>query len=253
MAHSVNVSSLVSKQIVQSLHAKGNLINTVNKAYSKDFTQKQYTPGQTVTIDIAPQATITSGRVGVPQDMQHRSTSVTLGQYNGIFELTSIQKGYDIPQWRKFGDTIAMRMIREMEKTGFENARDTVALSVGDPGSQPGSLRTWAEGRAKITKALGPMRNYHAAADPLAMVALTDALKGATNPGDTISNQYLKGRMKTAAALNFYESESIARHTAGSATNSTPLTNGAVSTGASTIAIDGLSAATATVKKGQKF
>jgi hypothetical protein len=62
MAHNLNASSLVSKQLVQSLHAKGNLINTVNKSYSKDFTQKKYTPGQTVTIDIAPQATITSGR-----------------------------------------------------------------------------------------------------------------------------------------------------------------------------------------------
>jgi hypothetical protein len=253
MAHSVNVSSLVSKQIVQSLHAKGTLINTVDKSYSKDFTQKKYTSGQTVTIDIAPQATITSGRVGVPQDMQHRSTSVTLGQYNGLYELTSIQKGYDIPQWRKFGDTIAGRLIREMEKTGFEHARDTLPLSVGDPGSQPGSLRTWAEGRAKITKALGPKRNYHAAADPLAMVALTDALKGATNPGEAISNQYLKGQMKTAAGLNFYESESIARHTAGTASNSTPVTNGASTTGATTLSIDGLSAATATITKGTRF
>lgn len=253
MAHSVNVSSLVSKQMVQSLHAKGNLINTVNKSYSKDFTQKKYTPGQTVTIDIAPQATITSGRVGVPQDMQHRSTSVTLGQYNGIFEITSIQKGYDIPEWRKFGDTIALRLIREVEKTGHEFARDNVALSVGDPGSQPGSLRTWGEARAKLTKALAPMRNYHAAADPLAMNALTDSLKGCPNPGEEISNQYLRGRMTKAGGLNFYESPTIARHTAGSATNATPLTNGAVSTDAATIAIDGLSAATATVKKGQKF
>jgi len=253
MAHSLNVSSLVSKQLVQSVHAKGNFINTVNKSYSKDFTQKQYVPGQTVTINIAPQATITSGRVGVPQDMQYRSTSATLGQYNGIFELTSIQKGYDIDDWRKFGDTIAGRLIREIEKTGMEFARDNVAQSVGDPGTQPGSLRTWSEARAKITKALGPMRSPHAAADPLAMVALTDALKGAKNPGDEISNQYLRGRMTRAAGLNFYESANIARHTAGSTSNTTPLTVGASSTAATTLSIDGLSAATATVKKGQRF
>ncbi len=253
MAHNLNVSSLVSKQLVQSLHAKGNFINTVNKSYSKDFTQKKYTPGQTVTIDIAPQATITSGRIGVPQDMKHRSTSVTLSQYNGIFELTSIQKGYDVGEWRKFGDTIAGRLIREMEKTGFEHARDTVAQSVGDPGTQPGALRTWGEARAKITKALGPMRAPHAAADPLAMVALTDSLKNCKNPGEEISNQYLRGRMTKAAGLNFYESESIARHTAGTTSNTTPLTVGTTATGATTLSIDGLSAATATVTKGQKF
>lgn len=253
MAHTFNVSSLVSKQLVQSLHAKGNLINSVNKSYSKDFTQKKYTPGQTVTIDIEPQYTLSSGRVGVPQDLKHTSTSVTLGQYNGIFELTSIQKGYDIDGWRKYVDGIAGRILREMEVTGFQLARDYVPQSVGSPGSQPGSLRTWGEARAKITKALGPNRNYNAAVDPYAMVALTDSLKGAANPGDEISNQYLRGRMSKAAGLNFYESPSIARHTSGSQTNSTPLTNGAVSTGASTIAIDGLTTSTATVTKGTKF
>lgn len=252
MAHTFNVSSLVSKQIVQSLHAKGNLINTVNKAYSKDFTQKKYVSGQTVTIDIDPQFSISSGRVATVQDLKHTSTSVTLGQYNGAFELTSIQKGYDIHEWRKYADGIALRLIREMEKTGFEQARDTFTHYVGDPGSQPGSLRTWAEGRAKLTKSLAPMRPYHAAADPLAMVALTDALKGATNPGEEISNQFLRGRMKRAAGLNFYESESIARHTAGTGDNTTPLTNGAVTTGSSTIAIDGLGA-TETITKGTRF
>lgn len=252
MAHTFNVSSLVSKQIVQSLHAKGNLINTVNKGYSKDFTQKKYVSGQTVTIDIDPQYTITSGRVATVQDLKHRNTSVTLSQYNGAFELTSIQKGYDIHEWRKYGDGIALRLIREMEKTGFEAMRDKVEHYVGDPGSQPGSLRTWAEGRAKITKSLGPMRDYHAAADPLAMVSLTDALKGAPNPAEAISNQFLRGRMKRAAGLNFYESESIARHTAGTGDNTTPLTNGAVTTGSATIAIDGLDS-TDTLTVGTRF
>jgi len=225
----------------------------VNKAYSKDFTQKQYTPGQTVTIDIAPQMTISSGRVASLQDAKHRSVSATLAQYNGAYEITSIQKGYDIQQWRSYADTIADRLLREMEVTGFQPFRDKFPLSTGTPGTEPGSLRTWSQARAKITNQLGPDRDFHAAASPLAMVALTDSLKGAVNPGDAISNQYLRGRMKNAAGLNFYESQSVARHTAGTCTNSTPLTNGAVSTGASTIAIDGLSASTATITKGTKF
>jgi len=251
MSNTFNPSSLVSKQMVQSLHARGMLINTVNKAYSKDFTQKKYVPGQTVTIDIEHQPTITSGRVANVQDVTNRTTSVTLGQYNGAFELTSIEKGYDIDGWRKYADGIAMRLLREMETTGFTQAQKTCGNSVGNPGVEPGSLRTWAEGQAKIVDALGPDRKYYAAASPSAMVSLTDSLKNATNPTNTISNQYATAKMKSAMNMDFYQSTSTNRHTAGTGDNTTPIMNGASQTG-STISLTGLTT-TDTVTVGTKF
>jgi hypothetical protein len=242
MAHTFNVSSLVSKQFVQSLHAKGNLINIADKSRSQDFTQKKYTPGQTVTIEVLPQASITSGRVASLQDQKPKTLTVTLAQYNGAFDMTSIQKEYDTnseKDMRRFGDTIAMRLAREMEVTGFSTASQYVGNAVGNPGTEPGSLRTWATARSRITDALGPMRDCYAAASPLAHVAITDSLKNATNPGAVISNQYLSGRMKNAAGMNFFESNSTWRHTAGTADNTTPLVDGAPTNGSTTLHIDG--------------
>jgi len=73
-----NVSNLVSMATKEALHSKSMLINTVDKSYSKDFTQKKYTPGQTVTIEIEPQASITSGRVGVLQVRKPKTVTATL-------------------------------------------------------------------------------------------------------------------------------------------------------------------------------
>jgi len=255
MANTFNVSTLVSKQLVQSLHAKSNLVPTVNKAYSKDFTQKKYTPGTTVTINIEHQPTVTSGRVANVQDVQDRTTSVTIAQYNAAESFTSIERGYslDDPQdVRRYADKMALRLIREMEVTGFQQFRDSIGQNVGTPGVDPGALRTWAEGRAKITDALAPQRDYYAAANPMAMVALTDSLKGATQPGAEISNQYLRGRMRKAAGMNFYESQSIARQTAGTTTDFAGAMASTVATeGSTTLSVDNLG--TGTITAGTKL
>jgi len=255
MANSFNVSSLVSKQLVQSLNAKGKLIHTVNQSYSKDFTQKKYTPGTTVSMDIMHQPTVTSGRVANLQDVENRKTSVTINQWNSAESFTSIEKGYSMDNEqdvKRYANDMAARLVRQMELDGFTEMMKKVGNNVGTPGVDAGALRTWGEGRAKITDALGPDRDCFAAVNPMGHVALTDALKGATNPGASISNQYLSGKMKKAAGMNFYESQSIARQTAGTTTDFALDINGAITTEGSTTLVCTL-AGTGTITAGTKL
>jgi hypothetical protein len=241
MAHTFNTSSLVSMATKQALHSDSMLVNTVDKSYSKDFTQKKYTSGQTVTIEIEPQATITSGRVGVLQDRKPKTVTATLGQYNGVFETSSIQKAYDQNGEAgivKFGRTIGLRLVREIERTGFSAAGQYFDNAVGTPGTEPGSLRTWATARARLDDQLAQGRIY-GAMTPLAMVALSDSLKHATNPGTAISKQFVSGEVKHAAGIDFYQSNSTFRHTAGTVDNTTPLVDGTPANGATTLHIDG--------------
>ena len=255
MANTFNVSSLVSKQLVQSLHAKGKLINTVNKSYSKDFTQKKYTPGTTVSMDIMHQPSITSGRVANVQDVENITSSVTIGQFNSAESFTSIEKGYSMDNEKdvkRYANDMASRLIRQMELDGFTHMQNAIGNNVGTPGVDAGALRTWAEGRAKITDALGPDRDCYAAVNPMGHVALTDSLKGATNPGKAISNQYLSGKMKNAAGLNFYESQSISRQTAGTTTDFALDIDGTIATEGSTTLVLSL-AGTGTITAGTKL
>ena len=122
MANSFNVSSLVSKQLVQSLNAQGKLIHTVNQSYSKDFTQKKYTPGTTVSMDIMHQPTVTSGRVANVQDVENRTTSVTIAQWNSAESFTSIEKGYSMDNEKdvkRYANDMAARLVRQIELDGF--------------------------------------------------------------------------------------------------------------------------------------
>lgn len=256
MANTFNVSSLVSKGIVAPLHAEGTLINACGTDYKHDYIQKNYTPGVTLTIDKGPQFTVTSGRVATAQDIIHTSTSVTVVQYNEAISVNSIEKSYsmnDEESMMKLGQDMGRRMLREVDRLGFEAIAKAVGNSGGTPGAEPGSLRLFGRAAAFMDDMLAPSADRYCAISPLGQVELIDSLKNAPNPGSEISNQFLRGSMKKAMNLNFMSTPSVFRATLGTATNATPLTNGAPANGAATLAIDGLSAATATIRKGTKF
>lgn len=254
MANVHKISTLMSKQMVQSLHARGKLINTVDKGLSGDFTQKKYTPGTTVYYPIEFQPSVTTGRVANVQDVVQLQDSLTIVQYNTAESFTSIEKTYNMDNpkdIRRYADRMALALVRKIETVGFQHAAINCGNNVGTPGVDTGSLKTWAEGRARMSDALVPDREIYAAINPMGNVALTDALKGATNPGKQISNQYLRYQMKRAAGMNFYESNSIYRHTAGTTTDFA----GAVTTtsvdGATSIVLKSLG--TGTITAGTKY
>ncbi len=143
MAHTFNTSDLVSRGTKQALHAKAMLMNTTDHSYGADLRQRKYISGQSITIEIEPQATISTGRVGVLQDRKPKTVSATIGQYNGVFATTSIQKAFDQDGEAgvvKYGRTIGLRLVREIERTGFQHAANYFGAAVGSPGAEPGSL-----------------------------------------------------------------------------------------------------------------
>lgn len=256
MPNAFNVSSLVSKGVVASLHAEGKLVNTCDTRYKNDFLQDSYTPGTTIAINKGPQFTVTSGRVANVQDVEYKSINATIVQYNEAISLTSIEKSYSLnseEDMMKLGRDMGRRMLREVDRIGFQTLANQVGNNVGSPGAEPGSIRLFGRGAALMDDQLAPDADRYCALSPLGQVELIDSLKNAPNPGEEIGNQFLRGQMKRAMNLNFYSTPSVYRSTLGSATNTTPLTNGTTANGATTLDVDGLSAATATIKAGTKF
>lgn len=254
MSNSFSISDLATKQIIQSLHAKGNLVNTVDKSRSRDFLQTKYTPGLTVRIPIEHQPTMTKSRIATVQDVETLESSVTIEQYNNAEDFTSIERRYNMDNEkdvRRYAHKLALRLLREVDVTGFNHMALQTGNNVGTPGVDAAALETWAEARAKITDALAPERECFAAINPMGNVRLTNSLKNVTNPGKEISNQYLRGRMKKAVGLNFYESQSIKRITAGTTTDLAGAVTTTSVSGATSIVLKSLG--TGTITAGTKL
>jgi len=251
--NTLNKSSLIAPRMVQMLHAKGMLPNTLDQSRTETMTQRKYAPGTTISVDIEHQPSVTQGAVSNVQDVVNRTVDVTVNQYNNAEKWTSIEARYDMNSdqgVRDYADSLAKRLIREVDKTGFDYMAKHASNSVGTPGVDAGAIKTWGEGAAKIDDQLGDTEIF-GAVNPMGHVALTDALKGANNP--KLSNPIMNRQMKECAGINFYKCNSISRFTKGTATNSTPVMNGATADGAATISINGLSAATATITEKTHF
>lgn len=252
MSNVLKTTDLIAKGIVSTLHAKGTMINTVDKSRSADYLDRGVKPGESIRIKLDPQFSVTEGKTGSVQNITEDTISVTVGQINSLVEWSSAEALLSLDGIEKLAVNLGGRLIRKMEQDGLRLARD-VAQSTGTAGTDPGSLRVFADGYAKMMDMLAPEDGIYAALTPSAMAALTDSLKGIYSPGDVIGNQYLSGRVKKAAGINFWQSPSIFRHTAGSQTNATPLTNQVAAQTGSSLIIDGLTTATATITRGTKF
>jgi hypothetical protein len=250
--NTLKVTDLIAKGVISTLHAKGNMINTVDKSRSADYLDRGVKPGESIRIKRDPQFSVTSGRVGSVQNITEETIPVTVGQINAVVEWTSAEKTLSLDGLEKLSMNLGGRLIRQMESDGLQLARD-IAQTTGTAGTEPGAMRSFGDGYAKMMSMLAPEDGIYAAITPSAMTALNDSLKGLNNPSDAIANQYMKGRVKYANGINFYQSPSVYRHTAGSQTNSTPLTNQVAAQTGATLAIDGLTTSTATITRGTKF
>jgi hypothetical protein len=255
-ANIYNLSSLVGQGVVASLTADSVLLETCGKDYNKDFVQAKYAPGLSLTINKGPQFSVTSGQIADVQAVEFDNTSVTVVQYNEAISLGSLEQSYDLTKdydMMRLGKDMGRRMLREAERIGFQTIATYAGNFVGSPGAEPGALRLLGKANQFMTDGLAPNEDRYCMLTPGAEVELADAMKNLTNPGAEISNIYLRGKLKRWSNLMIASTPSVYRPTLGSCTNATPLTNGASVDGASTLDINGLSAATATVKKGTHF
>ncbi|MDQ3003179.1 MAG: hypothetical protein M3Y08_18200 [Fibrobacterota bacterium] len=250
MANAFNVSSLIAKEVVATLSSEGNMINTVDKTRAKDLEGRSYRGGTTVTVDIEPQFSVTSGRVATVQDATHSSVAISVNQFNAAIQWTSMEKSFSMPQVQKYAQNLGRRILRKMETDGLALASG-VALNVGTSGTEPANYRNWADGYAKARTFLSPDRGVYGAVTPMGMAAMSDSLKGLQNPADDVGNQYVKGRVKKMAGINFFESPSVFRHTGGTQATNVLLVNGAAQIGASLIVDTGTGSSTITA--GTKF
>jgi len=218
MANTYNTSTLVGQQVVQSLDARPTLQHTVNTSYAKDYQNGSYVPGTTINMEINDQPSIIDGLVANVDDNSPRTVGVTIAGFNTSKRIDSLSRGYKTKKdaIRQWTDDMVKAMCRKVENTGFAYMAKQTGQNVGVPGTDTGSIRTWAEGRAKINDQLAEGTCY-AAVNPMGMVALTEALKGAPNP--TLSNSFVSARMKNMSDMNFYQTPSVYKYTAGTTTD----------------------------------
>lgn len=226
MANTIKITDLAAKTAAAAFHAKGMLVQTVNREWEPEFKQSSYDPGATIRIKRPARFAVVDGAVASPEDITEDTVSLTVAQRNVSARWTTLEKQLSIGNKKGLADRVfkpmANRLVRKVETYIAETIAKGALLDAGNtPGTIPGAFSVVADGMARIGEQLPPdMDEIFGAFSYTANSRLLNNIKSLPNPSTTISNAFTKGQIKNVAGVNFFPSQSIYRLANGTGVNS---------------------------------
>ena len=248
---------MVTRESLRVLHGTSAFVKTVNKQYDPAFARSGAKIGDTLRVRLPAQYTVSTSAVMDVQDTVEQSVSLPITQRAVVsMNFTSKEMALDLDD---FSDTIikpAMSVLAaHIDYTCLSMTLD-VANSVGTPGTTPASINVWSDAMAKLDDSLAPRDgNRFVLASPTAMAKTMQGEKGLFNPSGAIADQYRNGMMYDAIGARWMMDQNLRNLTTGTNTNRTTTCDlaASVTTGDTTLSIDGLSGATVTITEGEVF
>lgn len=256
-----NNASIVAKAAAGVFAEELGVCKNINKVDESDFKGKNgYSAGNKLTISkpaqFIPQSSfdITSSK----QDVVEDKASLTLDLISTVgINLTSSDLATEIQVKeiiRRIIKPAASAIAHDVENRIIARATHATFNCVGTAGSTSFDTDTILSAKEKLDSYLCPKdgeRNLllNSSASRLAV----NARKLFNQSSSELANQYKKGVMGVADGFNWMESQMIRVHTNGNDVTGVQVNDAAAVTGASTLAVDGLTTTTGTVKRGQIF
>jgi hypothetical protein len=214
----------------------------MNTSFNKEFT-REFPIGEVVRVKLPQRFLIRDGLGYSPQPINRINTTVACNQIFGVdFEFDDFEEALLMErsqeeiseQYLKPAmEQIAQEMDTRAALFAYQNANNTVGALAIDPNS----ATTFMQARQRLKNLAGATRGGDNAMIVPSSVytALVPVLQALLNPVDEISEQYKEGGLGRLWNFDWYESESLFRHTAGQYQNAVTLTT--ASAGGTTLAI----------------
>lgn len=254
MSNTLLTIDKVTNEALRVLHGNLSFVKNVNKDYDSSFAQTGAKIGDTLRVRKPPKYTVRSGAVMSVQNNTETYVSLPVTNQKGVdINFTSAELALKVDDFSdRFLKPSMSVLAAQIDYTALAMTLD-VYNSVGAPGTAPATYQVWGDAQAKLDDNLAPRDGDRTAVlNPIAMARTVDGLKGLFQAGDAIADQYRSGVMTRAIDLKWAIDQNIRSVTMGTRSG-TVLVTTAVSTGATTIAIDGLTGATDTVVAGEVF
>lgn len=244
----------VSGEILRLLLNKLTVSEYFNTSWNKDF-QKEFAVGSTVTMKFPWRPRVTDGMGYNPQAIDRLSTTVTLDQWLQIaFEWDDYEAAVKLERSEaelreNYYDPCAAAFAQEFDSRCANWARINTSAVVGALGTDPTAISTYYSARQKLMERACPPGEKVMLVSSSMMNSIGSNITNFFHPADELSSMFKTGALGKAAGFNWYESNSLYSHTAGTWASSVVVT-GAGQSGASLV-ITGTSGDT--IKAGDKF
>lgn len=256
MANTFLTIDMVTNEALRVLHGNLAFVKNVNRGYDDQFAKDGAKIGDTLRIRKPPKYSVRTGRVMQAQNSTENYVNLTVNNQKGVdMNWTSAEFTMQIDDFSNRFLKPAMSVLAATIDYDALGMTTDVANSVGTPGTTPASFQVWADANAKLDDSLAPRDGERTAIlNPAAMARTVDGLKTLFQAGDAIADQYRSGVMARAIDLKWAIDQNVRNVTMGTRSGTVLVTApSGVSTGASTIDMDGFAGATDTVRAGEVF
>lgn len=264
MANTINnikdVGSVIAKASAQMFADKCQFIKAIDKETGLEGEINGFNKGDTININKPARfSTGTSADItSALQDVTEEKVALTLNtqRVTGV-ALTSaeIHNDLSLKSWMKrILEPAVSGLVQETEEDVLTAAVNSTFNMVGTAGSTVFDTDTVLAAGEKLDNFLCPMDDMRKLLlSPAANRSAVNARKGLFQASDDIAKQYRKGYMGTADGFDFLRNNLLPTHTLGNDVTDVLVNDASAATGATTLAVDGLTTTTGTVKKGSVF
>jgi len=191
-----------------------------NRSWEKDF-NKEFATGSSIQIKFPQRFKTVDGMGYAPQGINRITTTVSLDQWIQVpFEWDDYERAVKLERseaelrenyWEPAGAAIA----QDIDSRAANWARMNTSNFVGVLGTDPTTVQTYYQARALLEKeAIGPGKRCMLISTNM-MVSLGSNITNVFHPADEVTKMWKQGVIGRLAAFDFFESNSIYTHTAG--------------------------------------
>jgi hypothetical protein len=257
MANSFLTDDMITLEALSIFQNSLAAANHCDRKYEGLFGQKDGLSNTSSAIRIRKpnQYTVRTGATFSAQNITDDSVTLTIGTQIGVD--TSITSEAMKLSLSSFSNQIIRPQVtllaNYVDNTIMSGAFNSVYNSVGTPGTIPSAIGTYLDAGAKLDEYACPRDGQRAMIiGPQMQANVVDALKGLFQTDAKIKSQYDSGEMGSAIGFKWQMDQNTTARTAG-ALGGTPLIDGTIASGATSITTDGWTASTLVVAEGDVF
>jgi hypothetical protein len=244
----------VSMEVLRLLTNFLTVAEYFNRDYDKDFKQ-EFAVGSQVTVKFPQRFLVVDGMGYQPQAINRIATTVNLDQWLQVpFEYDDYEKAVKLERSEaelreNYYEPAAAALSQEIDSRAAKFAYQNSNNVVGALGTDPTSVATYYNARRRMKELACPPGKRALCISSSMMSTFGQNITTFFQPADELSSMFKEGALGRAAGFDWYESNSLFTHTAGTWAGAVTV-NGANQSGTS---LTITATAADTFKKGDKF
>jgi hypothetical protein len=213
-------TSWVSLEILRLLVNKLVVADYFNKNWEKDFT-REFAPGSSIQVKFPQRFLVVDGMGYAPQGINRITTTVNLDNWLQVpFEWDDYERAVRLERSEEelranYWSPAAAAIAQSIDSRAANWARYNASNLVGALGTDPNSVATYYNARAMLEREACDFGPRCMLISTSMMSTLGQNITSVFNPPTEISRMWKTGTIGQLAAFEFFESNSLWTHTAG--------------------------------------